>query len=497
MYREKKEYIRPPKRLQKLSQEVIDWFETRGISNNTLLRMGITESTEWMPQWGDRGDVVCFNYFRDGELVNIKMRGPGKEFKMISGAELIFYNLDGIKGEEEAICVEGEMDCLSAIESGVYNVVSVPNGASAGNMKLDYLENCWKHFEDKKKIIIATDGDEPGIALRDELARRLGKHRCFKVDYPEGCKDTNDVLLKYGKDAVRELYANARPFPVEGVFALEDLYDQVNNLYTNGYPDGIRCGIPDFDEHFSFNAQHGELTTVTGSPGSGKSEFVDWIVANTIKQYGWHWGVFSFETPPDVHVSLLMEKLTGKAFGFRSDKSKRMNQLEAEQAALMLDEKVFFVNTDEADISIDGILETARILVVQKGVKGIVCDPFNWIDSTQDKHETETQYINKLLTKIKIFCAKYDTHFILIAHPRILKKLDNGKYEVPTMYHISGSAHFFNKTDNGFTVYRHFDSGEVDIHIQKVKRSWLGKIGMCRFVYNTQTRQYEKPVGLI
>jgi twinkle protein len=450
-----------------------------------------------MPQTECELDCINFNYYRSGELVNIKFRGPEKEFKMIAGAELIFYNLDAIAGETECIINEGEIDTLSNIECGIYNSVSVPNGASKGSAKLEYLEQCWQEFEGMTKIILATDNDEPGIALRDELARRLGKYRCYKVDYPAGAKDANDVLRMYGKDAVVEMYKNAYSYPIDGVFGLNDLYDKVTDLYTNGYPQGLKCGIPGFDDHFSFNSTHGELTIVTGQPGSGKSEFVDYIMASMRKKYGFRWGVFAFETPPEIHVTLLMEKISGKAFGFRADKSQRMNTYEAEQAALMIDENFFFVNTDDADISIEGILEMARLLVLQKGVNAIVIDPFNWIDSTQDKHETETQYINKLLTKIKVFTARYGVHVILIAHPRILKKLDNGKYEVPTLYHISGSAHFFNKTDNGFSVYRHFDTGEVEVHVQKIKRSWLGGIGMDKFYYNTFTRQYERPAGMI
>jgi twinkle protein len=417
----------------------------------------------------------------------------GKYFKLVSGAELIFYNIDALQGETECCIVEGELDVCAAVESGIYNCVSVPNGASSGNSKLDYLDNNWEAFEGMTKIILATDNDAPGIALRDELARRFGKHRCYKVEYPEGCKDTNEVLCKYGKDAVREMYNNARPFPVEGILTIEDFYDDVQKLYTHGYPRGLKLGIPELDDYLSFNTESGELWTITGSPSSGKSEMIDWFMAKMRINHDWKFAVYSFETQPaSIHATLIMEKLVGKSFHPRADRSQCMTQQEAEWAAGMIDNHFFFVNMEEADLTIDGILEKAKQLVVSKGVNAIVIDPYNWIESKQEKGENETQYINKVLTKLKMFTMQYGVHILLAAHPVKLRRLDNGKYEVPTLYHIAGSAHFFNKTDNGFALWRDFETGEVQLHVQKVKRSWLGKIGMVQFTYNTFTRQYSK-----
>src|ERR1035437_9386008 len=107
-----------------------------------------------------------------------------KNFKLVSGAELIFYNLDAIRGREEAIITEGEIDCLSLIEIGLTNAISVPNGAAKGNQKLVYLDNCIDAFDNVSKIIIATDADEAGGYLQKELIRRLGAERCYTVKYP-------------------------------------------------------------------------------------------------------------------------------------------------------------------------------------------------------------------------------------------------------------------------------------------------------------------------
>src|SRR5690606_20899309 len=109
-------------------------------------------------------------------------------------SELIFYNLDSINESTEVIIVEGELDCMIVDQVGLKSVVSVPNGATlSNNPNLDYLENCMSYFDNKERIIIATDNDDAGRKLRDELARRFGKHRCYKVDFADQT-DANDYF---------------------------------------------------------------------------------------------------------------------------------------------------------------------------------------------------------------------------------------------------------------------------------------------------------------
>ena len=487
-----KEFTKPIPRLEKLEKTTIDWFENiRKISNNTLLRFKVTDGKEWMPIAGSEVPVICFNYYREGELVNTKFRGKGKDFKMVKGAELIFYNLDSLKNEKKAYIVEGEIDCLSLYEAGIYNAVSVPNGASKGSQKLEYLDNCWKHFEDKEEIILFTDGDEAGYALRDELARRLGYERCMKVQYPEGCKDANEVLIKYGKDTLKNVCENVDGFPIEGILTVgEDLIDDIYNFWEHGYPKGEKTGIPNLDEYISFMG--GQYTTATGIPGSGKSEVIDYIVTSLAINHGWKFGVASFENQPAaIHATKLMEKICGASFAHRTNPNDRITQVQFEKALITLHDQFLFVNVSQSDVTLDGLLQKFGELVKRKGCKGFIIDPWNYIEHWIPSGYTETQYVSECLSKIKAFCLKYNVHVFLVAHPTKLQKdKSTGKYEVPTLYSISGSAHFYNKTDNGITVYRDFETNVVTVYIQKIRYSWLGKIGFVEFSFNTMTRQY-------
>jgi len=472
--------LRPEPRKQNFGEKIRAWFESRSISKETLEYFKIGESIEFMPQTGKNNNCINFNYFRDGQLINIKFRDGAKNFKMVSKAELVFYNLDAIKGRSECVICEGEIDCMSLYEASIFNAVSVPNGASKGSAKLEYLDNCWPYFQHMKKVTIATDGDEAGLALREELARRIGKEVCYFVEYPEGCKDSNEVLVKFGKEKLNEIIRNASQYPLEGIQTLSDVDDELEYIYKNGFPRGDTIGYPKFDSLISW--RRGEFTTITGVPQSGKSNFIDQIIVRLAARHGWKFGIFSPESSPvQLHSISLIQKYVGKTFAGRN----KMSIDEKDKAKKFINNHYWFLKFNEIDLSIDGILAKARELVLRYGIDGMVIDPFNYIEFNMAAGESETQYISKVLTKIKNFCELNNVHIWLVAHPtKIAKDKTTKAYEVPNLYSISGSANFFNKTYNGFTVYRNYKTGIVDIHVQKVKFFFMGQIGMASFAYD-------------
>lgn len=488
MVKEKKEYIAPPPRLQAVGDKMVKWFESRGISNNTLLRLGVTESKEWMPQTSTERNCICFNYFQDEKLVNIKFRDGSKNFKLVKDAKLVFYNLDQLKGESECVICEGEIDCLSFHESGVYNTVSVPNGASKGNQKLEYLDNCIDYFDDKTKIVIATDGDSAGLALRDELARRLGKERCWLVRYPDGCKDANEVLLKYGKEGVKEFLESAYQFPIEGIEKVGDIDDEIMEIYEHGYPSGEAIGFKELDTCISYRT--GDFTIVTGTPNAGKSTWLNNVLVRLANRKDWRIAMFTPEKQPNALLSSeLIEIFTGKAM-HPYDSRYKLGLDELKISKKFLDEYFWFMKIDEIDVTIEGILEKAKELVVRYGVKALVIDPWNYVEHKIPAGKSETQYISEELTKIKRFKDRYGVHVFLVAHPVKIRKDKEGKFEIPSLYDISGSANFFNKCDNGVVLYRNFATGATDIHVQKIRWSFIGKLGTVEFKYDGLTKRF-------
>jgi len=219
----KKQYTVPKwENTTELPDSVLEWFQSRNISQKTLVDMKVTTANVFMPQVDSNVKAICFNYFKDGKIVNIKYRDRNKNFRLYTGAEKVFYNLDGIKDQKEIWIVEGEIDCLTMIQAGLTNTCSVPNGANAKNNNLDYLDSCWQYFENVDSVYILTDTDTPGNQLADELARRIGLERCFRVKL-EDCKDVNEAVSKGIKISREYLTSFAKAYPLLGVFSAESI----------------------------------------------------------------------------------------------------------------------------------------------------------------------------------------------------------------------------------------------------------------------------------
>ena len=479
--RQKPAYKKPqPRPITPISDKAKAWFKGRGISEETLLALKVTEGLEWMPQKQGQANTVQFNYYHNGELVNTKFRTGDKCFKLCSGAELLPYNIDAIKGQKECLITEGEMDCLSFYECGRHDVVSVPNGA---NSNLDYLDDyIEEYFEDKETIYIASDSDTKGVLLRDELLRRFGVERCRVLEYGEGCKDANEHLMKFGRESLLQCIASAPEIKMEGVFTVQDFEQSLDALFENGWQKGVTIGHDNFDRLCSFETKR--LCIVTGIPGSGKSEFIDEIAERLNMRYGWRFAYFSPENAPlAYHASKLIEKFTGKHFNRQS-----LSYGEYKQVKEHIEQDFYFIAPTD-NYRVDTILEKAKYLVRRRGIKALVIDPYNRLESEQGGR-SETQYISGFLDKLTNFAQRNDILIILMAHPTKQPRNKDGVIEAPTLYDISGSANFFNKADFGIVVHRNRLENTVEVHIQKVKFRHLGECGTALFKYNLNNGRY-------
>ncbi|MCM1441719.1 MAG: toprim domain-containing protein [Roseburia sp.] len=481
----KKDYRRPtPRPITALSRRLVDWFNSRGISEWVLERMRINEGRKFMPQDGKEMNTVQFNYYLNGELINVKYRTGSKHFMLESGAELIPYNLDAITGQKECIITEGEMDCLSFVEIGKSNCISVPNGANANLTYLDDFIDGW--FEDKETIYIAVDTDQKGVLLRDELVRRFGSERCKIVTYGDDCKDANEHLQKYGKESLERCLHNAADVKVDGIYSLDDYEDELDNIYEHGLQKGFLVGHDNFDKLCSFETKR--LAIVTGIPGSGKSEFIDEMCVRFNLFYNFKIAFFSPENAPfEYHAVKLIEKLCGKKLQALDTDGKCITSLQYKNAKSYYRENFYHIQPENG-YTIDNILAGAKYLIRKYGIKILVIDPYNRTENEQSNRESETQYISRALDKLTNFAQQNDILIFLMAHPtKIKKEVNNG---IPTLYDINGSANFFNKADFGIIVHRDREKKHTLVRVEKVKFRHLGEPGDSFFQFNVINGRY-------
>jgi twinkle protein len=478
------QYVRPETRPLVKTEGIFSYFTKRGIKTETVTHFKVSEGAEWMPQDQKEHKVICFNYFLEDDLINIKFKTSDKMFKMVKDARKIPYNINSIKDQNYVIICEGEEECMVWHQSGLTSAVSVPNGASKNNNNLEWLDAVYEMFEGKI-IYLATDNDEPGRKLGEDLARRFDASDIRIIRFPEGQKDANDCLKAYGHDFVKRLYADAEHLPVAEISSASDYMSLIESYHESGYPIGALVDMPETDEHLSWN--RGELVVVTGIPGSGKSTWLDFMFIRLAHLKGWKFGLFSPENIAPLKITRMSEQLMGKGM-------KQMNKIELQTAISIIDKNFWFYNVEVMeDYTLTAILKIAATMVKRNGIDCLCLDPFNYIEP-ESGDESSHEKIGNLLRKLKQFAIKYNVCVTLVAHPRKMDKTSSG-YNVPRLYDISGSHHFFNVPDVGIAVHRTFENGQkdpVEVHIQKIKYHFRGKLGRIDYEFDRDSGQYSE-----
>jgi twinkle protein len=519
----KKKFEKPDQSMLKsisLNEKVVAYSKARGISEETLKRFMIHAKEEWMPQTQKKERCIVFPYIRSGELINAKFRDGAKNFRLCKDAEMTFFGMQTLDGKHCAIITEGEWDALAAYESGFgknyetvadkdgvvvehdlgrWAVLSVPNGASMGSQKLEYLDNCSDWLSSIDEFVIATDGDEAGISLRDELVRRLGVEKCRILHYPSdavisnidgskrACKDLNEVLLSFGKDALISLVNESDALPVDGITYLGDIFPTMLENFRNGVKLSPTTRFGDFDEYFRW--KKGDINVVIGYGNHGKTTF--WLQMMLTKSIydGWKWAIFSPENyPANDFYDDLVEMYAGKWLD-------KMDEKEYVEACGFVNDHIFYVYP-ENEHDIESIHEKFRYLILKKGCDGVMIDPFNQLDKVQKPYERDDQYIGNVLKDIKRFALLNAVSYNIVMHPKNPSYNSDKSLPVVDMYDIAGGAMTGNKSDQIISYYRpnfHLDKNDpnVQVHIQKLKRRRTGgKLGQFEIKLNWSTKRY-------
>jgi twinkle protein len=353
-----------------------------------------------------RGHILGFPYWDHDHEVGIKYRDTrSKRFWQSAGGVATFYGADVmddaavLAGEQALVIVEGELDKLAVETAGHPFVVSVPEGAPPPRMgrnrtmpepsATDDMHGKFKfmfHDQDRlravKRFILAVDDDEPGKCLESEIIRRILAPRCSRVKYPEGCKDFNEVLLKHGREAVLRVLAEAKPYPLDGVYTLSDYGERDFVTYSSG--------IPNLDPHFKLF--EGQFVVITGVPGHYKSGVVLQIAIEVAKRYGWNSLIYSPEMPVKPQLRGRLRKMIGG---------------DAVVADAFIERHFRFIDhppsqsPDDRDISVEEIIKRAAEAVMRDDIRLVIIDPWNEVEHAREPQELVSDYTGRAIRLMK------------------------------------------------------------------------------------------------
>jgi len=463
------------------------WIEARGLDPLLAERLGLRTERRDGKNW------LVVPYVEAGVAVNHKWRLTSeKDHRMDTGAPLSLWNADCLKeemvrnGQAPVVITEGEWDAIAAIQSGFPFAVSVPNGAPSSETtdldtakRYEWVDRHANELAGVKEFIIAVDDDPAGHYLRADLVALLGAERCRFAVYSEGMKDLNEVLQDYGESEVARSLSTAKPFPVQGLYRLDDFPEK-------GEVRSYDIGVAPIREMIAIVP--GTLTVVTGFANMGKSTLMNAIIGNTLLHH-FPVCIASFETDvkPILEQGLQMAMLQcGKqdlVAAANRDALADVNQCLAKRLTIISQ-----AVDEDLEMSLEKFLDLCRVAVVRHGAKMIVLDPWNEIEHKSRRGESETEYIGRAIRAIKRFAKQYDVAFWIVAHPT---KPEKGSKAVPGLYDISGSAHWANKPDYGMTYHRpKFDENKAQIVVNKVRMGMPGKRGVANVSFDFRTSTF-------
>ena len=476
-----KEYVKPV--INQIGSNFSDGFiryitESRAISLNALNALKIREAKEWMPQTKKEENCICFDYWLNSEVVNIKYRDGRKNFKLYKGAEKIFYNLDNIATSNDCIIVEGEFDVLAFVTAGHSNCVSVPNGFNlkGDTVNLDYLDNYLSYFDNKETIYLAVDNDEAGRKGQKEFIRRLGADRCKIVDFRD-CKDANEYLIKYGKVELSNTLTSAKDVRIEGIFTAFDVKESMLDGYENGQKRGTTTYVPQIDKAWTWRG--GEVNIWSGYQNEGKSLMLNQLCA--VRAY-WEDAKVALFSPENMPLDDFYNDLIEMFIGKSSDPYYSNNYMSKDEylEGMEFVNKNFFLIYPEKDFTLESIFERTKYLVKKEGVRTLIIDPYNTVEHKMKAGEREDLYISRFMAQLKRFSVEFDLSINLVAHQLTARKnpKDSNRYFKPDLNNIKGGGTFADKADNVLYVWRpnrpiDYRDTEVIFGSQKIKKQKL------------------------
>lgn len=306
------------------------------------------------------------------------------------------------------------------------------------------------------------------------------------------------TILEHGGDfvsAAKKLYADgygtrikpAMPIdfdttPVTGTVKISQFKDDILNFYKGSRQKGVCLCLEKFDNILRLDK--GYLNVVTGIPSHGKSEFVDFLSVLLAKKHNWKTVYFSPENYPlEIHFNKIAEKYHGHSmFGRGSEK--------IDEAIKFIDEHYRFINATEDDLSLEKILSACMGCDIKPDC--LIIDPWNEIEHmARPQGMNESEFTGICLRKLRKFARKNNLCLFIVVHPtKLYKEKGTETYSVPTLYDVSGSAHWYNKADNGIVVYRDFINDVTEVFVKKVKFKNYGEIGGVSFKYQKDSGNY-------
>ncbi len=462
-----------------LSVDEFKELKKRKISHDTCRKYGYFHTK-------DKGKTVQVAPYHDskGKVVAQKIRAPGKKFYALgnfSDATLFGQQLFA-EGGKRIVVTEGEIDALSVYEAmPTWPSVSIGTGA-AGSTKA--VRDNVEYLESFDKVIFMFDEDEAGKSAAQSCADLLSPGKSHIASLSR--KDANE-MLQHGE--ARELVSaifSAKQYRPDGVINGSDTWDDV----TKPVVPGIDYPFAGLNEK-TFGIRPGELITICGGSGIGKSQFVSEISYDLAINHNENIGYIALEEAVGRSARRFMAIDLDKPIHL-PNVDVTQDQLKSAFENTMGTGRIWFYD-HWGSLDSDNLLSRMRYLVKSCGCKFLVLDHLSIVISGMGLEGDERRMLDRCITMLRSFAEETKCGLLIVSHlrrPALGKSHEEGL--MPSLTDLRSSHSIAQLSDLVLALGRNSQSDDVDerntTFVRILKNRYSGMTGEgCALRYSSDT----------
>ena len=433
-----------------------------------------------------------YPYCVASEITSYKVREDGKYFTWrgnSQGTGLFGQSIFKDSGKFITL-VEGECDAMSAYEmlGSKWPVVSVKSGA-AGAAK--DVKNSIEFLEKFDCVVINFDSDKAGLEAAKKVARLLTPGKAKIQVLPDDFKDANDMLKAGRGQGYIDSWWSAKLYTPSGVLNISEKKEQFNNREQREnvpYPwTGLNKKL--------YGLRSGELVTLTGGTGLGKSsvtrEIEHWLITQTKDNVGiialeedWRRtvdGILSIEANARLYIDQVREQYT----------KEQLNKYFDNVYSGKNKDRVW-IHSHFGITDIDDIFSKIRFLIIGCSCKWVIVDHLHMLVSAMSDGD-ERRSIDNIMTRLRSIVEETGAGLILVSH---LRRVDGNRGHENgisvSLSHLRGSQSIAQLSDCVIALERDQQAEDPEeantTHIRVLKSRYTGDVGMAtHLLYDRDT----------
>lgn len=406
--------------------------EERKLSAEVLRRYQIGE---------DNRTIVLPSKLPSGDLAFVKYLGVDrtaegkKKTRVEADCEPVLFGWQAIDPEaRQVVLTEGEIDAMTAWDYG-FPAMSVPFGGGAG-AKQNWIEAEYDRMARFEVIFLALDMDAEGNIAAEEIANRLGRHRCRRVMLPK--KDLNECRKAgIGPSEISGCFSEAKSLDPPELMRPGAFADAVVNLFwpTNEQEAGYRLPFAKVADRVLFRP--GELTEWTGATGAGKSQILSHALV-AMGQQGARVCIASLEMAPAQQLRRMVKQ---------AGNVDRPPEPFIREIVSWLDDWLWIFGV-VGKTKVERLIEVFEYARCRYGCDVFAIDSLMRLGVSSEDYEGQEKAVFELVN----WAVANGVHIHLVAHAR--KGDRNAGYAVPESEDVKGTSEIASNAFNILGVWR-------------------------------------------